>query len=420
MLLSSKDRTKMLDAIRKRILKHHFNVAGVDHIAWSHRVLERTPLLLQGDTEAFENGVRDLIAQLGSSHTVFYHERTNRLLPQHSINATLRSFEIDDVDRWVFLDVFEHGPAAKAGIKPGDLLIAVDETPSVPPTMPPLQLGRTYRLTTSSPDGGRRHTVSVEIPFRKGTKSRPSIVEPESPIHKMIGPGIGLLKIPYFPDPTGLGFAKTLDSAIQDLKDQGCRGLVIDLRGNIGGSLGFARLASYFCPGKIPIGHSLTPARLRRGYDRNTLPHVPMPQSKIELMLTLARYAVRDKSVVLLTQGLGQHPFHGNIVLLVNEWTNSAGEMLAAFASENHLAKIVGVKTAGNVLGAVNHKVGAGYWLRVPILGWYTSTGRCLEGEGVTPDVEADVNPSAFDTGVDEQMHLAIDLLAAPNRTHGR
>ena len=56
-----------------------------------------------------------------------------------------------------------------------------------------------------------------------------------------------------------------------------------------------------------------------------------MPKSRLELALTLARFAFRDKSVVLLTQGLGDQPFHGRIAILVNEWTNSAAEMVAAF-----------------------------------------------------------------------------------------
>ncbi|HEY3620441.1 MAG TPA: hypothetical protein VGK96_26875, partial [Candidatus Sulfotelmatobacter sp.] len=62
---------------------------------------------------------------------------------------------------------------------------------------------------------------------------------------------------------------------------------------NIGGSLGFARLASYMCPGRVPIGHSLTPSRLRSGYDPDALPRVPMPSTRAELMVTLARFAVR-------------------------------------------------------------------------------------------------------------------------------
>ena len=64
--------------------------------------------------------------------------------------------------------------------------------------------------------------------------------------------------------------------------------------------MGFARLASYLCPGQIPIGHSLTPGRLRRGYDREELPRVPMPRTRATLALTLARFAFRDKSLFFL------------------------------------------------------------------------------------------------------------------------
>ena len=40
----------------------------------------------------FESGVRQLLSELGSSHTAFYHEHGKQVLPQHSINATLRGF----------------------------------------------------------------------------------------------------------------------------------------------------------------------------------------------------------------------------------------------------------------------------------------------------------------------------------------
>jgi C-terminal processing protease CtpA/Prc len=138
-----------------------------------------------------------------------------------------------------------------------------------------------------------------------------------------------------------------------------------------------------------------------------------MPKSTLEFIWALTRFAVRDKSVMLLTQGLGPQPFHGRVVILVNEWTNSAAEMLASFAAENRLATIVGTKTAGNVLGAVNRKVGFGYWLRVPVFGWYTSEGKCLEGSGVTPDVEADVDPLSLEDEADHQANRATELLQA-------
>jgi carboxyl-terminal processing protease len=137
-----------------------------------------------------------------------------------------------------------------------------------------------------------------------------------------------------------------------------------------------------------------------------------MPATRPELFLTLARYAFRDKSVVLLTQGLGSQPFHGNIVLLVNQWTNSAAEMLAGFAAENGLATIVGTQTAGNVLGAANFAVGDSYWLRLPVFGWYTSTGMCLEGRGVSPHLLVDVDPTIAGEGVDQQMDRALEVLS--------
>jgi C-terminal processing protease CtpA/Prc len=227
----------------------------------------------------------------------------------------------------------------------------------------------------------------------------------------MIPPNIGLLKIAYFSGSLGMRFTRALDAAIKHLKDRGADRLIVDLRGNIGGSLGFARLASYMCPGKIPIGNSLTQKRLRSGYDRENLPQVPMPGSTIEALVTLGRFIFRDKSVVLMTQGLGPQPFHGKIVVLVNEWTNSAAEMLASFAADHDLAVVVGIKTAGNVLGAANFKVGSGYWLRLPIFGWYTSCGESLEGKGVTPRISVDIDPRQLITGVDQQMDRALEVL---------
>jgi C-terminal processing protease CtpA/Prc len=409
--LSPEQRTEILTSVKKIILKKHFNVGGVNYAAWASRFDERLPSLLGAGTEEFEDGVRKALAELGSSHTVFYHEQTNRLLPQHSINATVRAFGPDGQQRWHFLDVFEDGPAHRAGIKPGDMLVAVDGISCAPPKMPPFRIGETHKIVVSSALGETSREITVNVPFRKGTKDRPPIVEPKSPIHRVAAPKTGLLKIPYFPGPTGIGFANALDVAILDLKSQGCDRLIIDLRGNIGGSLGFARLASYLCAGRIPIGHSLTPTRLRKGYSRDALPRIPMPQTTPQFMLALARFALRDKSVVLLTQGLGPQPFHGRVAILVNEWTNSAAEMLASFASENRLATIIGTKTAGNVLGAVNQRVGAGYWLRVPVFGWHTPNGKCLEGQGVSPDVQVDVAAPSLVPALDQQEQRAAEVL---------
>jgi carboxyl-terminal processing protease len=206
-------------------------------------------------------------------------------------------------------------------------------------------------------------------------------------------------------------FGSELAQDISGLKAKGVNRLVIDLRGNIGGSLGFAILASYLCPGEQPIGYSITPRTLRNGYSKEKLPRVRMPRNNIELMMTMSNYAFRDKSVVLMTQGLGPQPFHGNVVILINEFTHSAGEMIASFAAENGLALLVGTKTTGNALGAANFHVGYNYFLRVPIFGWFNWSGKYLEGAGVTPDVSVDRDTRNCADGGD-QFQTALSLLA--------
>ena len=68
-----------------------------------------------------------------------------------------------------------------------------------------------------------------------------------------------------------------------------------------------------------------------------------LPTRRLFLWLAL-RYGFIDKSILVVTEGLGPQKFHGRVAILVNEHTASAGEMLAAFAEENGLATIVGTK----------------------------------------------------------------------------
>jgi C-terminal processing protease CtpA/Prc len=219
------------------------------------------------------------------------------------------------------------------------------------------------------------------------------------------------LKVPFFPGSFGIRFSKLLHAAVEDLKAKGCDRLIIDLRGCLGGSLGFASLVSYLCADRIPIGYDVTPKRLQRGYAASELPRVPMPRTKAGVLFCLARFSVKDKSLMLLTQGLGPQPFHGHIVILVNEFTNSAGEMAAQFAKDTKLATLVGQKTMGNVLGSTTFSVGNGYILYMPIVGWYGPKGNYTEGSGVEPDVLVDIDPEALARGSDAQLNKAFDVL---------
>jgi C-terminal processing protease CtpA/Prc len=227
----------------------------------------------------------------------------------------------------------------------------------------------------------------------------------------MLTASAGLLRIPFFSGTFGVRFSRSLDVAVKALKAQGCDRLIIDLRGCIGGGLGFARLVSYLCPERIPIGYDVTRKRLLQGYSVADLPRVPMPHTRLGVLLCLARFSVQDKSLVLLTQGLGEQPFHGRVAVLINEWTASAGEMAAQFVKDTKLGTVIGQKTMGQVLGSEIFHVGYGYRVYLPIFGWYSPAGNHTEGSGVQPDVPIDIDPEDLAHGHDGQLGKALEIV---------
>jgi C-terminal processing protease CtpA/Prc len=393
------------------VLKHHFNIGNVDYAEWCREVDQQSSVLAAADDGIFEEGIRALLAKLKSSHTNFYAADMNSTKPQHVIGATLRTVIDYGNPRWMFLDVFEDGPAARAGATPGQLLLSVNDTPAVPPALPAFRFGQDHEVTTKLPGQQETRSLAITVPQRKARKGRPPLIEPKSVSYRMLTQRVGLLRVPFFSGSFGIRFSKLLKTAVEDLKSKGCDRLIIDLRGCLGGSLGFANLVSYLCAGKIPIGYDVTRKRLRRGFAADKLPRVPMPATKAGVLLCLARFAVQDKSLMLLTRGLGRQPFHGHVVMLVNEFTNSAGEMAAQFAKDTKLATLIGQTTMGNVLGSTTFNVGSGYILYMPIVGWYSLNGNYTEGSGVEPDIRVDIDPEALVRGSDTQLDNALNLL---------
>jgi len=412
-----KDRAKILSVLKKLVPERHINVSNPnqDYSPWIGLVDERMPCLIDVDSiEAFETGVSELLRALGSSHTAFFHQRRDSVPAPFSINATLRAVDTTEGKRWMFVDVIEDGPTFQAGIQPGELLLAVDSEPVIPPRSANFRIGGSHKLEIGTFSGGKRQ-VAIEVPNR-AAKDRPPMIEPRSLSHRMLAPDTGLVKVATFPGAVGQSFARGLDAAIRDLKDHGVQRLIVDIRGNIGGGLGSLRLLSYLCPGKVEIGYSVTRRRLRKGYQKEKLTRIgKIPATKAELLMMAVRFKLfqRDRSMVLVTEGLGPQPFHGRTVVLVNEHTHSAAEMVASFAKENHLATLVGTRTAGEVLGGANFNLPSGYVLRMPIAGWYTWKGECIEGTGVEPDVIVENIPESLASGFDTQLERAIEVTKA-------
>ena len=411
-----KERTKIIASIKKLVPERHINVSNPnqDYRPWLTLVDERTQHLLNMDTPAFEAGVGELLKELGSSHTAFFHQRRDSIPAPYSINATLRAVDSPHGKRWMFVDVIEDGVAFQAGIRPGEFLLSIDSQPILPPKSANFRIGGNHRVEVGSLKGSKRE-IAIGVPDR-ASKDRPPMIEPRSLSHKFLAPDIGYIRVATFPGAVGQSFAKALDDAIQELKIRGVQRLVLDLRGNIGGGLGSLRLMSYLFAGKMEIGYSLTRRRLRNGYRKESLTRIgKIPATKAELLMMAVRFKVfqLDRSMTLVTEGLGPQPFHGRIVILINEHTHSAAEMVASFAKQNRLATLVGTRTAGEVLGGANFKLAGGYILRMPVAGWYTWEGDCIEGKGVLPDVPVENTSESLARDTDRQLGKALEVLKA-------
>ena len=409
-----KDRAKIISTIKKLVSERHINVSNPnqDYRPWLALVDEKTPRLMELEREAFEAGIGELLRALGSSHTAFFHQRRDSIPAPYSINATLRPVETLTGKRWMFVDVIEDGVAFQAGIRPGEFLLSIDSEPIVPPKSANFRIGGNHQVEIAAYNGSKRQ-IAIGVPNR-AAKDRPPMIEPRSLSHRTLAPGVGYVRVATFPGAVGQSFAKGLDDAIRDLKEGGVQRLIADIRGNIGGGLGSLRLISYLCSGKSEIGYSLTRRRLRKGYRKESLIRIgKIPATKAELVMMAVRFKVlqRDRSMVLVTEGLGPQPFHGRIVVLINEHTHSAAEMVASFGKQNHHATIVGTRTAGEVLGGANFKLPGGYILRMPVAGWYTWQGDCIEGKGVEPDFVVENSPDSLGAGVDTQLDRALEVV---------
>jgi C-terminal processing protease CtpA/Prc len=254
----------------------------------------------------------------------------------------------------------------------------------------------------------------VNIPGSK-EKQRPIVVPDRVVTASKLPDGVGLIRISMFPGVLGLDVARDINRAVADLA---CDRLIFDLRGNTGGGIGCLRVMSHLCPDRRGVGYSVTREMIKKGFDKNRLPAFDrIPASKLGVIPLVFRFVIpRRRSVAVFTEQLGDQRHHGRIVVLVNEHSASAAEMIAAFASENGLATLVGSKTPGRLVAASAYKVGAGYRVVLPVAAFLTWAGTNLEGKGVEPTHSVPVSLESLQSAEDAQLARAQSLLSESKR----
>jgi carboxyl-terminal processing protease len=407
MNLNADERAEIFDKVFRLVEKRHFD-PGMNGMNWCALAQSRRDQILAcNEPPVFEKEVQKLVAELKTSHTGFRHANLRNIPARHAVNATLRGIGVNGSERWMFQDVHPGGPAYTAGIRAGDLVLECGGREIRPPEDLTFSVGESASLLLEKLHGGQQN-VKVQLPMLKSQKH--PVTAPQAVHARRLSYEIGLLKVAMFPGVIGIDVAKDIDQGIAAL--DGCTRLVVDLRGNTGGGIGGLRLMSYLTPGKLEVGYSLTRKRRERGYRREELTRFgQIPSHKATLLWLAARYALVEKSILVVTEGLGERKFQGKVVLLVNEHTASAAEMVSAFAEENNLAVIVGTKTPGRLLSSSAFKVGHGYILGLPVAAYLTWQGRMLENNGIIPKFAVELSRDALREGRDSQLETAIEVV---------
>jgi carboxyl-terminal processing protease len=406
MSLDAQAKEKVYSRVCDLVTRKHFD-PGMNGANWEELSKGRREEILRSATdEEFEKKIQDLLNELRTSHTGFRHFKSPNIPGRHAISATFMRCNLDGEQRWMFQDVHEGGPAYVTGLRPGDILLQVRDRELRPPEPPIFPVGEESQYAVQKPDG-KRIVGTLNVPSPR-SKNHPVVV-PKAVLCSQMPDGIGWLKVTMFPGAVGIDLARMLDAAVAHLKD--ATRLIVDLRGNTGGGIGGLRLMSYLTPGKKEVGYSLTRARKEKGYARERLPRFGrIPSHKATLLWLALRHGFIDKSILVVTEGLGPQRFHGRVVILVNEHTSSAGEMVAAFAQENGLATIVGTKTAGRLLSGSAFKAGLGYLLGLPVAAYLTWEGKLIEGKGVSPGIPVELLPEELKRGEDSQIRTALQV----------
>lgn len=274
-------------------------------------------------------------------------------------------------------------PAAEAGLKKGDIILQIDDTLMIDKTVSYVSEhlrgdpGTTFVLKIERPSTGKKMTFKI---------TRQSIKMPEIPYYGMRPNNIGYINLSTF---TGEP-SKPMRRAFLDLKKQGAKKLVLDLRGNGGGSLAeCVDIANMW----IPKG-------------------VTLVETKGKIRRANSEYKTRLEPIDTLMP----------IVVLVNDETASASEIVSGSMQDLDRGIIIGTRTygkglvqipnvelpyngnlklttskyyipSGRCIQAINYKhTGGGYKEHVPdslTRVFYTKAGREVrDGGGIKPDIE--------------------------------
>jgi carboxyl-terminal processing protease len=416
--LTEDQRRQIFNAVLSAIEKHFYLPSAPTPDIRALRERHEESIIQATKRENFESLMQNALGSVAGHHLGFFHARRARTSASAALAArAVPATSEQDGPRWRFQFVQEAGPADKAGIAVGDLLLTLDGQDIIAPQRMFLEHGRSYAARVRKVNGLIVESV-ITIPIITDRRKAPPVITPSTPVTaSKIGPDMGLIRISSFPGVVGIDVSNDITNAVNNLS---CSRLIWDVRGNSGGGMGALRAMGHLCPDRRPVGHSVSRSAIERGYRKEDLPRFDrIPRSKLGLLPIVTRYLYwkltgRGDAVALFTEGLGRQKHHGHSVVLIDQNSASAAEMFAAFASENQLATLVGTATPGRLAQSSIRKLPFDYRLMLPTGGYVTWRGTALEpGKGVKPDIEVSLDPDSLLTPEDSQLSQARAVLSS-------
>lgn len=317
---------------------------------------------LSADT-VIEWGIDAMLRQV-DPFTVYYPEEGMDELKEMTtgkyagIGAVIRFYKKED--RVMVIEPQEDSPAIEAGVKGGDLILSIDgkdmkgkSTQEVSENLRG-DAGTTFELTVKR--AGVEHPLSFKI-------TRRNIAMPPVPYYGMVSDGIGYIYFERFVD----GCSRDVRRAVVDLKEQGAKALVIDIRGNPGGPLSEA----------VEVTNLFVPRGQKVVYTKGKLASV-----------NSEHYTKKEPLDVDIP-----------VAVLVDGSTASSAEIVSGAWQDWDRAVIVGERTYGKGLVQMIREVPYHGSLKVTTSRYYIPSGRCIQAydyRHLNPDGSAKTLPDSL------------------------
>lgn len=270
--------------------------------------------------------------------------------------------------------VFKDGPASKVGIKKGDIITAVDDWELA---------GEEVEQVVKKIKGKEGSMVKITV-YREGEHdylefdTARQMVENPTVEYRMLADDIGYISIASFYDVT----ADQYKAAVEDLKSQGMKGLIVDLRDNPGGLLTtVVDMLDYMLPeGKLVYTED------------------------------------KDGNILEEFDSTDEEQFTLPLVVMINENSASASEIYAGAIKDYGAGKLVGIQTFGKGIVQRIFDLGDGSALKLTIAKYFTPNGNDIHEIGVAPDVEVELSDEAKEATIldetnDNQLQKGIEVL---------